>query len=194
MMTGGWQTLQSEKVLDAEPWFSVYHEVLLLEDGVTMLPSFYRITARPFAMVFAVTEDGRIPLIEQYKHGAGRQILELPAGYLEAGEDPLLAAQRELLEETGLSAPEWEPLGVYIKDGNRGSGACHAYMARGAVQVAAPDSGDLQTQIVHYATPAALRALWLGGGVAEISTAALIGLGLARLDTLDPLAGRAPTG
>ncbi len=181
-MARGWKTLQSSRVLDAEPWFSVYREALLLEDGETVLPSFYRIEARSFAMVFAVTQQGRIPLIEQYKHGAGRRILELPAGYLEEGENPLQAAQRELLEETGLSARSWEPLGTYVKDGNRGSGMCHAYMAWGAEQVAVPDSGDLQEQIIHYATPAAVRGLWLGGKIAEISTAALIGMGLARLE------------
>ncbi len=52
-------------------------------------------------------EDGRLLCVEQYRHAAGDWLVEIPAGRLEHGEDPLSAAQRELEEETGHRAKHW---------------------------------------------------------------------------------------
>lgn len=54
--------------------------------------------------VAAVDEKGRILLVRQYRFAAGRELLELPAGKLEPGEDPMAAAAREFTEETGFTA------------------------------------------------------------------------------------------
>lgn len=51
--------------------------------------------------VVAITPDQQVVLARQYRHGAGRIMLELPGGGIEPGEDPLAAGMRELLEETG---------------------------------------------------------------------------------------------
>ena len=56
--------------------------------------------------------DGRLLLERQFRYPLDRVFIEFPAGKLEIGEDPLLCAQRELLEETGYSAASWEFLGV----------------------------------------------------------------------------------
>lgn len=57
--------------------------------------------------VIAVTEDGKIPMVRQYRKGIERVSLEIPAGKLEKGEDPLECGMRELKEETGFSAKEF---------------------------------------------------------------------------------------
>lgn len=54
--------------------------------------------------IAAVDGEGRILLVRQYRFAAGKELLELPAGKLEEGEDPLSAAARELTEETGCTA------------------------------------------------------------------------------------------
>lgn len=63
------------------------------------------------ACVLCVTE-GKIALVRQYRYAYAQEILELPAGKLNAGEDPALCARRELSEETGLIADELELLHV----------------------------------------------------------------------------------
>lgn len=64
--------------------------------------------------VVAVDEQGQVVLVRQYRHPVGRPLDELPAGKLEPGEDPLLAAQRELEEETGLLAGSWRQVGDFF--------------------------------------------------------------------------------
>ena len=56
------------------------------------------------ACVAALDEEGRVLLVRQYRFAAGRELLELPAGKLEPGEEPGAAAARELAEETGYTA------------------------------------------------------------------------------------------
>ncbi len=83
--------------------------VRLPNDAVTMR----EVVKHPGGVcVAAVSEDGMISLVRQYRYPFGTHLWELPAGKLEPGEDPLPAAQRELSEETGLEAGHWQSLGA----------------------------------------------------------------------------------
>lgn len=62
-------------------------------------------------LVFAMTKEQEVVLIRQYRHGAGKVIMELPGGSVDEGESPLDAAKRELMEETGHSSDAWLELG-----------------------------------------------------------------------------------
>jgi ADP-ribose pyrophosphatase len=61
--------------------------------------------------IIPMLDDGRLVLERQYRHPVGRVMIEFPAGKLDAGEDRLECARRELLEETGYSAREWAHAG-----------------------------------------------------------------------------------
>ena len=63
-------------------------------------------------MIIPLLDDGRVVLERQYRHPMGRVMVEFPAGKLDAGEDRLECARRELLEETGYAAREWARAGV----------------------------------------------------------------------------------
>lgn len=57
--------------------------------------------------ILALLDDGRVLLERQYRYPMGRSCIEIPAGKLNLGEDPLLCAKRELAEETGYTAKNW---------------------------------------------------------------------------------------
>jgi ADP-ribose pyrophosphatase len=63
--------------------------------------------------ILALNHKNEALVVEQYRYGAQRFMLELPAGKKERHEDPLLTAKRELLEETGFKANQWEPFGIF---------------------------------------------------------------------------------
>ena len=60
--------------------------------------------------ILAVLDDGRILLERQYRYPIAQAVIEIPAGKLNSGEDPLLCAQRELQEETGYTAKHWSKI------------------------------------------------------------------------------------
>jgi ADP-ribose pyrophosphatase len=62
-------------------------------------------------MIVPLLDDGRVVLERQWRHPVARVLIEFPAGKLDAGEDVLRCAQRELLEETGYTAREWARAG-----------------------------------------------------------------------------------
>ncbi len=72
------------------------------------------VVERPHAAaVVAERDDGRLVIVRQFRWAVSAYLDELPAGLIDAGEDPLTAAQRELAEETGFRAQRWAPLFEY---------------------------------------------------------------------------------
>jgi len=99
----GWRVLSTSQVLDTTH-LRVRKEEVLLPNGV-MIPDYYIIENRGWVGIVPVTADGRFLINNQYKHGIGEYVLEFPAGGIdECEDDPLVAANRELMEESGYSA------------------------------------------------------------------------------------------
>lgn len=97
-----WQVLSSRPAF-ASPWITVRQDVVRLPNGVE-LDDYYVVEQFDFVKIFAVTGDRQVIFVRQYKHGAAKVILELPAGFVEYDEGPAEAAVRELREETGYAA------------------------------------------------------------------------------------------
>jgi len=74
----------------------------------------------------------------------GEVTLTMPGGMIEESETPLPGVQRELLEETGYKAKDWNPLGTFVGNSTRGCGTYHLFFATRAYSVQEPDSGDLE--------------------------------------------------
>ena len=80
-------------------------------------------------VIIALDGEGEIALVRQYRHAIKRYLLELPAGGLEPGEEPLAAAQRELREEVGLDAGTWTSLGHFFSSPGFASEILHVFLA-----------------------------------------------------------------
>lgn len=84
------------------------------------------------AVIVALNERREVCLLRQYRHAAGGTIWELPAGCIDPGEaDPLATARRELEEEAGVLARDWQPLGPILTTPGFCDEVLHLYLARG---------------------------------------------------------------
>jgi 8-oxo-dGTP pyrophosphatase MutT (NUDIX family) len=99
---------------------------------------FYVLDAGDWVNVVALTDDRRVVLVEQYRHGVERATLEIPGGMVDPGEGPEAAARRELLEETGYAAERWAHIGTVDPNPAIQSNRCHTFLADGARRVAEP--------------------------------------------------------
>jgi ADP-ribose pyrophosphatase len=138
-----WKVLESREVYSAPPWMTVSLQKVRLPDG-REVADYHQLVLPDYVVIFAQTPEGKVMITRQYRHGVGRVNLLLPAGLLEKGEDALSCAKRELLEETGYRAPEWQSLGSFVHNANCGGGRVHFFKCQHARKVAEPDSGDLE--------------------------------------------------
>jgi ADP-ribose pyrophosphatase len=113
--------------------------------------------------------ETRIVLERQYRYPVGQVMVELPAGKLDAGEDPLLCGQRELLEETGYRAREWARAGKMHLAIAYSTEVIHIYFARGLTQGERQlDPGEFLD--VFSATPDELMVWCREGQVTDAKT------------------------
>jgi 8-oxo-dGTP pyrophosphatase MutT (NUDIX family) len=172
--------VSSQVVYAREPWLVVSEDHVQLGNGVE-IPNFIRLQEPDVAMVLAVTSDGQVPLVTQYRHGIGQMLLDLPAGYVDGDEDTLLAAQRELVEETGYVGGTWAHVGSLWRNSSRGRHRLHIYVAQGVQphgQRHLDATEELDVQLVPLAD---LTQLVLSGQIAGMSSAAAVLLGLSYL-------------
>lgn len=126
-----WEILSSEYVVQS-PWYRLRRDACRLPDGTVIDPYYVREHAG-FAVVFAITPADQVVFARQYKHGVGEFVLELPAGAIEVGEEPLACAKRELEEETGYVSDDFVPVAEYIADPTSSTGKLFLFIARGAL-------------------------------------------------------------
>ena len=96
----------SSKLVYDGKLLKVRSDTVRLPDGGTAQREFIE---HPGAVaVIALTGAGELVMERQYRYPLGRDMIEIPAGKIDAGEDPLATARRELKEETGYSAAQWQ--------------------------------------------------------------------------------------
>ncbi len=131
-----WEVISSEYVLES-PWYRLRRDACRLPDG-TVVESYYVREHAGFSVTFAITPAYEVVFTRQYKHGIGDFVLELPGGMLEPGEDAAQCARREVEEETGFVAPQFELVAEFTTDPTSSTGRFSLFIARDAVPTGSP--------------------------------------------------------
>jgi 8-oxo-dGTP pyrophosphatase MutT (NUDIX family) len=144
-------TITKDKKVYGTPIFSLQEKEVLPDDG-SDAAKFYVLNAPEWINVIALTDNNEVALVEQYRHGIDETTLEIPGGMVDAGEKPLEAAKRELLEETGFESDSWELLGKASSNPAILSNFTHIYMARDCKKTS-PQQTDGHEDIKVHSLP-----------------------------------------
>ncbi len=118
-------------------------DTVSLPDGRTKMRE---IIVHPGAVAIVPLVNEKVLLVEQYRKAIERITLEIPAGTLEEGESPEECAKRELIEETGFNASQWDRLTSYYPSPGYSSEIIHIFKARGLEKVS-----DAEAELpIHY--------------------------------------------
>ena len=158
-------------------WYRLRQDKVALPNGVVV--DDYFVSLRPdIATVLPITAAGEVVFVRQYRHGIGQVLLELPAGTFEAGEDPLVAAQRELREETGYSADSWELISTVYNNPVKQNNRLHLFKAQ-PVKLVAEQQLDRTEDIEMVLKPlAAIPELIASGEICVAGSLLALTLGL----------------
>ena len=171
-----WEIVTQKPVLE-HPFVTISMEKVRLPDG-RMIEDWPKIYTRDYINALVVNEAGEALVMVGYKHGIGRSNWQVLAGYMDDGEDPLTAVQRELMEETGFECEEWHFLGSYAVDSNRHIAMGHFFCGLGAKQVASRETDDLEDYTVEWVPLAELKVALQDGRIATGSYALAVSLSL----------------
>lgn len=178
-----WKTNHVRTVYSQPPWLVVEQHTVGLPDG-RVIEDWPWIITPDYVNVVAETPEGRFLCFRQVKYGLPGVSLALVGGFIEPGEDPLAAAQRELQEETGHRAMEWYELGHYRVDPNRGIATGHLYLARNCVQAGEMTVDDLEEQQLVLLSRQELEQALENGEMKVLAWAAALAFAFRKIDRL----------
>ncbi|MEN8173789.1 MAG: NUDIX hydrolase, partial [Chloroflexota bacterium] len=172
-----WQTLERRTLLEHSKYLTVESHTIKLPDG-RIISDWPWVITPDAVLVVTITTEGEFLCFRQVKYGIEGTSLAPIGGHMDLDEDPLEAAKRELLEETGYQAASWDSLGNYMAAANRGMATRHIFLARDAQKVTEPDSDDLEEQELLFLSRSELESALENGEFKILSWAAAIGLAL----------------
>jgi 8-oxo-dGDP phosphatase len=135
-------TVNGSSTIIKDRWIDLRADDCTTPAGLSISP-YYVLRYPDWAHSVCFDEADRICVVSQYRHGAARVMMELPGGVVEAGEDPLVAAQRELLEETGILGREWQACGNFSPNPATHTNRFHVFACRvHSVEAPRPDASE----------------------------------------------------
>ena len=122
-----WKTL-SQKYLIEKPWLTARVDKVQLPTGV-IIDEYYVLEYPDWVNTIAITKDGKFVFVRQFRYAIGKTVNELCAGVVEKGEDPMDAAKRELMEETGFGGGNWQEWMTISANPSTHTNLTHCYLA-----------------------------------------------------------------
>jgi len=135
-----WKVLSSEYLVKA-PWAVLRRDQCEMPNG-HIVPEYYVLEYPNWVNIVALTDDNKVILVKQYRHGAGKEFLEIPGGVIDEGEDALTAAKREMLEETGYVFDSIEKMVDLYPNPATSTNITSTFLAKGGVKVKEQDLDD----------------------------------------------------
>lgn len=124
-----WDIVHSDSLLNT-PWVQVIQDHLRHRISGQEMDYFYLTSPGEAVATVALTDEGQVLLTRQYRHPLRRIIWDLPAGAMGPDEEPVAAARRELVEETGYKAAEWTKLAYFNQFPGSMNIGTHLFLAR----------------------------------------------------------------
>lgn len=125
----GVNRIVKSKIAYQSKWIKVYEDQVKDKDGNKNI--FNRISVCDGVEIVPFLDDGSVIMVNHYRYGAGKYVLELPAGRIERGEPLVSSAKRELVEETGYSCRQMKKIGWYYYLPSRSKQKTHVFVAKG---------------------------------------------------------------
>jgi ADP-ribose pyrophosphatase len=175
------RTVNSRRVFDGR-LISVRVDEVELADGRRTRRE---IVEHPGAVVIAAWDGERLATVRQWRHPAGAELLELPAGTLDPGESPLTTAARELAEECGLAAGSWLEGPRFYSAPGFCTELLHSFVATDLVEAPSIADADEELEAGWLTLPEALAAID-EGRIMDAKSIALIGWLARRLPMAPP--------
>ena len=132
-----WKLLESKYIIQ-RPWATLRVDKLELPNG-NIKDEYYVLEYPTWVNMVAITEDGNVLFVKQYRHGADQIMVELPAGVVEDDEEPEVAARRELLEETGYAFDKIEYICELFANPATSGNLTYTYLLTGGKKVQEQD-------------------------------------------------------
>lgn len=152
-----WETLSSEYLVRA-PWAILRKDVCRMQNG-HIVPEYYVLEYPNWVNMVALTADNQFILVKQYRHGVKQEVLEIPGGVIDLGEDASTAAKRELLEETGYRFDTIEEISTLFPNPATANNITTSYLLTGGVKVQEQDLDDQEEIEVILVSPDELKQL-----------------------------------
>ena len=165
-----WEILESNYII-RRPWLTARCDKVRLPDG-RVNPEHYVLEYPTWVNVIAITEDGKFVMVEQYRHGLQDVYIELVAGVSEPGEEPVEAAKRELLEESGYAGGEWALLTVIAQNPSTCNNYTYCFLAKGVKKVTSQHLDATEDIAVKLLTEEEVKAMLMADEMKQALMAA----------------------